>query len=254
MGEMQVLPIYLVAMLAACGGTAGGPQRRPLGVSDHLVEAQRHDSEAEVHDALAEEASAQSRTQTQNVCGDRVLADQASSGGERLGVAPCWSASASAVERHHADATRLRAEATAHRHRAAELLAAEQASCVGLSAHDLDHTPFAHREDVAAVTAELEGGQLRGARIRFRALDGLDAAWLEQAIGCHRARAAAVGWDATYMTYDPSALANVLVTVTDDPDGVVVVVRTDDAQAAEIAYRRAEDLVDPAAVEVPQAP
>jgi len=46
------------------------------------------------------------------------------------------------------------------------------------------------------------------------------------AIGCHRARAAALGWDATYMTYDPSALADVRVTVTDEPDGVLVGGRT----------------------------
>ena len=45
---------------------------------------------------------------------------------------------------------------------------------------ELEHSPFDHHEDIAAVSAEVAYGRLVGARIRFKAVPGLDAAWLRQ--------------------------------------------------------------------------
>jgi hypothetical protein len=237
---MRALP-FLV-LLVACGGSSRAPER-PLGIDDHLAEARRHDADAERQEQIAEEVEVVSRKRPP-VCGDRVLADQVTSGGERLiAPYPCWSGEASTVDRHREEAARLRGDASKHRARARALLAAERASCAALRADEMDHTPFAHREDVAWVGAELDGTKVRGARIRFRSVEGLTAEWLRTAIACHQARAAALGFDPTYMSYDPSAVAGAETEVVATDDGIVVIVRADDDAAALVIYGRAEELV-----------
>ena len=238
--------IFFIPVLAlvACGGSQD-PAPTALGVEENLAEARRHEAEAEVHDELAREAAKGAAT-PDVVCGDRVLADQVTSGGERLiGRTPCWSAEADAVARHRADAARLRAAAAAHRKRARELLAAEEGSCAGLAEAELEHSLFAHAEDVVAVSAELDGTRLRGARIRFRPVPDLTPEWMRASIACHQARAAATGYDPRHASYDPTLVAGATAEVIDEPAGPVVVIRGKDEAAALIVYGRAEALVDP---------
>lgn len=214
-----------------------------MSVNDHLVAASEVEDEAARHEQIAEDREA-AGVDVQP-CGDTVLADQPSSGGEPLRPmsAPCWDGEADVVEAHRAEAERLRAEADEHRARANELLAAERERCAGLSGDALKVTPFAHRKDVAAVTPVLEGDAVRGAEIRFKKVKGLSATWLQAAIVCHRARAAALGYDPTYLGYDPTTVEHASVSVVDDEDGLIVIVRSTDDQTAQVVLGRAQDLL-----------
>lgn len=236
---MRILPLLLLS-LAACAGPS--QRQRPLGVGAHLAEASRCEKEAAQHEVKAEEAEIANRNGPA-ICGDTVLADQTTSGGVRIVASPCWSSDPAAVDRHREEAARLRRDARTHRALARELLAAEATSCSTMAADELDHTPFAHRDDVAGVVAELDGATVRGARIQFRPVSGLTADWLRTAITCHQARAAALGYDPKYMSYDPSVVSGADVTVSETDDGVVVVVHADDDAAALVVYGRAEELV-----------
>jgi hypothetical protein len=170
---------------------------------------------------------------------------QATSGGERLlGRSPCWTA-ADDEARPRELAADLRADAAVHRARARELAQAERDACAGMPVDELDHTPFFHRADVATVAALVESGRVRGARIRFRAVPGLTGDWLREAIACHQARAAALGWPEEHFAYDPTLVPGTSVTVEEDGPAVLVVVRADDELAAQVAYGRAEDLLEP---------
>ncbi len=240
------LPLPVVLILSACGGDSG--QRVPprtYGVTDHLVEAEEHDEEARRHEAKADEAEARGASRTPQACGDTVLADQSTAGGERLGIQPCWTAESAAVERHRAAAERLRKHAAEHRAWARYLLEAEQASCRGLDPAEIDHSPFAHHEDIAAVTAELDSDRLRGARIRFAAVPGLTADWMRGAVACHQARAAALGYDPQYLADDPTTVAGAAVEVLEHDGALVVVVRAPEDAAALVIYARAEALLAP---------
>jgi hypothetical protein len=231
-----------LVLAAACGGSAP-PPREPLGVQGHLSEADRH--EADAHQ-LDERAAAIERTgpPTAYACGDQALADQPTSGGERLGGrAPCWSGERGAIARSRALAHQLRADARAHRAQARVLATTERETCAGLPPEELEHSPFDHREDLAGVEAELDSDRLRGARIRFSRVPGLTAAWLRRALACHQAMAAATGYDPTHLATCPSTVAGADTTVIDDPGGLIVVVRAADPAAALTIYARAEALL-----------
>ncbi len=237
----HLFPLVLFA-LSACGGSTRLPART-LGVGDHLAEADRHDAEAREHDELA--AGAERRaTVAPLVCGDRALADLATSGGEVLVLsAPCWTSEAHAVENHRAAAARLRADAADHRARARKLLTRERGACAGLPAAEIDHSPFDHRGDIGAVAAEVDGDRLVGARVTFEAVPGLSAAWLRRALACHQAQAATSGHDGQFLPTSPSVVAGAETTVLDEPGGLVVVIRAGDPAAALVVYARAEALL-----------
>jgi len=239
-------PVYLVFVLTACGGVRGVDDPtppRPMGVQGNLAEAQKNEDAAKDHEIAADEAEARAR-QHELACGDMVLQEQATSGGEELMArTPCWSSEASGVDHHRQEAAKLRADARSHRALARELRQAERANCVGL--REVSHTPFAHTDDITAVAAIVEHGAVRGARIRFRPVRDLDAAWLRRAISCQQARAAALGWEPTHAGYDPTLLPGAEVEVTDDKDGPVVSVRSSDEMTAIAIYGRAEALLDP---------
>ncbi len=243
---MRSFMMPLVLVLSACGGDrASRVPARPYGVTDHLLEAEQHDEEARRHDAKADEVEPVAEARTPRGCGDTVLADQSTAGGERLGIQPCWTSEAATVERHRAAAERLRKHAAEHRAWARYLLEAEQASCRGLDPAEIDHSPFAHHEDIAAVTAELDSDRLRGARIRFAAVPGLTADWMRAAVTCHQARAAALGYDPQYLADDPTTVAGAAVEVLEQDGALVVVVRAPEDAAALVIYARAEALLAP---------
>lgn len=231
-----------IALLAACGGKTTDPTPpRQLGVREHLEEAEEHDRDAKLHESSAAESSRRGGD-----VGDcqRVLADTPTSGGERLlASTPCWTAESSAADRHREIARELREAARAHRTRARELSEAERAACGGMPPEELEHSIFAHREDIAAVEALVEEDRIRGARIRFEPVAGLSADYLRASIACHQARAAALGYEPTYFGYDPTALAGVDVSVLESDGGLVIVLRASDPATALAAYGRAEALL-----------
>jgi hypothetical protein len=180
------------------------------------------------------------------VCGDRALADQVTSGGERLmPFAPCWSSENSAVDRHRIAAAKLRSDAATHRAQA-RILLSDIAACDGLPEAEVNHSLLDHREDIASVVAELDEGRLVGARVRFRRVLGLTADWMKQSLACHHARAALVGFDESYLPHSPAVVAGAETTVLEEDDGFVVLVNGKDTATALIIYARAEALLDPA--------
>jgi hypothetical protein len=68
---------------------------------------------------------------------------------------------------------------------------------------------------------------------------------MQQAVKCHQARAASLGWDPMYMSYDPSALADARVEVVDDPAGVRVRIWSDNPEIAAVILGRAQGLLKP---------
>jgi hypothetical protein len=108
---------------------------------------------------------------------------------------------------------------------------------------ELTHTPFYHREDIALVQPYKESGTLMGARIRFKPVEGLTADWMRQAIQCHRARAATLGHDPSYMDYDPTLVSELDVAVTESRGTVEELVRSRNDVNAAVVLSRAEALL-----------
>ena len=128
------------------------------------------------------------------------------------------------------------------------MLAVETEFCRGMPPDELSHTPFSHRQDIASVEPYVEGGKVKGARIHFKAVRGLDAEWMRQAVLCHRARAAMIGYDPTYMDYDPTMLVGINVAVTETKGTVHVLVRSDSEETCAVVQARAQALVEPVPV------
>jgi hypothetical protein len=234
-------PSIALVLLAACAGPTSVSPPRPIGVAEHRAEADQHDGRAARHAAAAAEHA---EGRNGHTCGDTVLADQLTSGGERLELAvPCWNTDAEASFEHRRAAAHERSEAARHRAAARDLEQVERDRCSGLSPAELDHTPFWHRSDIARVERLTEGDTLRGARVTFRPVRGLDVSWMEHALQCHRARAAALGWDSRYMGYDPSLLPGVSTTVVAADNGITIEVRTTNPDVAAVVAGRTEALV-----------
>jgi hypothetical protein len=239
-----LITALLLAAATACSSQPKVP-RAPLGAPQHLAEADRHEADARALDERADSLERASRSQTVT-CADQAVADQATSGGERLGGrAPCWTGERGAIARQRDTAQHLRADARAHRAQARALIIAANAACIGLPDEELEHSPFDHHEDIAAVAAEVAGGRVVGARIRFAAVPGLDAAWLRRSLTCHQALAAATGFEPTHLASCPAVLPGARFEVLDEPAGLVVVVTADDPGIALTIYARAEATLDP---------
>jgi hypothetical protein len=236
--------LFILPFLVAC---ASPNQVRPhgqLGVAAHHAEAAEHDQRAADHDRAVRRLESDPTSYT---CGDSVLFHQSTSGGERLtGRVPCWSAEAAGGEEHRRAAERERIEAERHRALARQLHLAEVRSCASLPPDERDHTPFWHRSDVLAVERIVAHAGRHGVRVTFRRVPSLTGAWMEQALRCHRARAAALGWDARYMGYDPSLFDRALVDVRETPGAILVDVVSADPDIAAVIVGRAEALLQPA--------
>jgi hypothetical protein len=215
-----------------------------MSASEHRAEAQRREQEATHHEQEA--GRLEGSTSDAYRCGDTVLFDQSTSGGERLSLrVPCWSAEVAGTQEHRRAAARAREEATRHRTAARQLETAESRDCATIAPDERDHPPFWHRSDILTVQKLEDRGRLRGATILFRRVPALTAEWMQQAVRCHQARAASLGWDPMYMSYDPSALADARVEVVDDPAGVRVRIWSDNAEIAAVILGRAQGLLKP---------
>jgi len=254
---MRVFPSLLPAVVfMACGS----PQRvqhepGPRSYRERMAEAEQHERDAAVHARAASEARGNVAPE-QAQCGHPVVgavADQSTSGGERISTwIPCWSVERDAAKFHQAEADRLLREARLDRAVARNLLAVESEFCRDMPPSELTHTPFVHREDIASVEPYVEGGKTKGARIHFKAVQGLDAEWMRGAILCHRARAAMIGYDPKYMDYDPTMVGDVNVAVTERRGTVRVLVRSDSDETAAVVEARARALVEPVKAPIPE--
>ncbi|HEU4734018.1 MAG TPA: hypothetical protein VFT22_39270, partial [Kofleriaceae bacterium] len=121
----------------------------------------------------------------------------------------------------------------------------ELAACRGLSPRELEHSPFAHRKEIAAVIPHRVTGTLRGVRVVWKPVPGLTAPWMRQAIACHRARFERLGEPTVYMPDDPTLVAHADVTVEQRGDHLEVLIETPDDTAGRVALERARDLVRP---------
>jgi hypothetical protein len=240
--------VLAVAVLAACASrTPPEPlvPAQPLSAEEHRAEAERRDREASQHDKAAGRFESGSPSDAYR-CGDTVLFDQSTSGGERLSLrVPCWTAEVGGGQEHRRAAASAREDAARHRTAARQLESAEGTYCSTMAPDERDHGPFWHRSDILTVQPIQERGVLRGANILFRRVPSLTKEWMEQAVRCHQARAASLGWDPMYMGYDPSAVADAHVVVSDDPAGIRVIIRSQNPDVAAVILGRAQALLEP---------
>jgi hypothetical protein len=121
----------------------------------------------------------------------------------------------------------------------------------GISDMDRDISPFDHREDITNVTPYVVTPtgtknpvpSTRGAVVTFRAVQGMNAEWLQRIVDCHLARNAALGFEVPEMPYCPLAVKGARAKVASTGNGFAVTVESDDPVAAKEILRRAQALV-----------
>jgi hypothetical protein len=212
----------VTALLAAsCGGQQQRPERR-LSVAQHEAEAVRHEREAAQHERLYAQSRQAEGKPIQ--CYDQRTPDPAS-GGEPLRVLrPCWTAQ-QRPSRHHLDEAQAEhQEASRHLSVAASMRRAEREACQGLGDDEMSHSPFFRRADIVRADEVRVGGELHGVRVLFRKVPGLEVAWMRRAIFCHQARAAAMGYAPTVMSYCPLMIAPTSVNVEDRGGSIAVTI------------------------------
>jgi hypothetical protein len=208
-----------------------------------MLHAESHSRRAEQHRETASAADAVPLTERYQ-CGDVALNDLATSGGERLTpTVPCWNVADETVARQRYLAALEQRRADTERRAATQLVEHEIAACRGLSRRELEHSPFAHTSAIAAVIPHRETGKIRGVRIVFKSVPGLTAAWMRQAIACHRARFERLGQPTNYLPDDPSLVADATATVEMRNGHLEVVIASGDEGYARAALGRAQDLV-----------
>lgn len=228
-------------LLVSCGGKQK-VEDRPRGYAELMTDANQRERTAEHHEQVAGELRTPGTpAQPENfACGDTVLNDQVTTGTERVTTwTPCWDPAEEAVESHRDAAARERKTAREERAQAVALARTELASCRGIPARELTHTPLSHRKAIAEVIPHREGDEVRGVHIIFKRVPGLDARWMERAIACHRARAAVLGRTGSP---DPTMLPEAQVTVSESGGRVDVFVRTPDGDSGQLALARAQGL------------
>lgn len=237
---MKLTTVAIASFAWACGSSSQGSQlpKRHASVADNLAQSERHEREAEAHEARRDpEPPAHDGRDFH--CADDPLDGITYIGTEPYRVMrPCWTGVGDPDEHHREEARRHREAAAAYRARAAELVAAEGRNCAGLGEAEISRSPLTRAADVLAVEALYDDGNLSGARMVLRRIDGLTPDWLQRSLDCHQARAAALGYPPDFMSECPMTLPNTTVEVEDVRDGVEVRIQTaDDATAAAVLGR-----------------
>jgi hypothetical protein len=180
----------------------------------------------------------------QSDCGDPVLQDQVTTGGQRVATwQPCFDASDErAAEERIVIRTDLATggddSVAAPNERLAEV---ERVACIGVPVKERQHSPFSHRRSIDKVEPMRENGQLVGVRVVFKPVRGLTADWMRRDIDCHRARLAAADGDLVVMGMDddPTLLEQADIQVEERNGRVEVRITTLTPDQAEIALARA---------------
>ena len=169
-------------------------------------------------------------------CDNDVLNDQLTTGGLRVTTwTPCWNIDEEARVHQQHRAPRLRVAQQID----PQLERAAAEACASISAREQEHSPFAHRVELVRAEPVRERGELRGVRVVFAKVPGLDAAWLRADIACHQALWRMYGSDPADAVDDPTLVRGARVAVGERGDEVEVVVTSDARGAAEIALERA---------------
>jgi hypothetical protein len=252
MRYLLVFAIFASILAAACSRPKEPLVRHPRGYAAQMESADQHAERAERYRQAARLPDTAKTGADRYNCGDRALSDQATSGGERLlPTVPCWDVAEENAEHQRFLAAREQEIARTERRTATGMVEAEIAACRGMSERELEHSPFAHRKEIAAVIPQgpqgphRETGALRGVRIVFKPVPGLTAAWMRQAIACHRTRFERLGEPTTYLPEDPTLVAGSNATVDVRNGHLEVVVEAADAGSARIALERAQNLFRP---------
>lgn len=238
--------ISIAVATAACGSSEP-VARHPKGYAAHMEDAEQHSDQAEQYrQAGATLPDTQRATPEGYSCGDTVMSDQLMSGGERIVQAvPCWDASEELAEHRRFLAEREQNLAQVERRAATGMVETELAACKGLSPAELEHSPFAHRREIAAVIPNHVTGTLRGVRVVWKPVPGLTADWMRRAIECHRARFERLGEPAIYLPEDPTLVARATATVEQHNGHLEVLIEAADDVSGQVALERALDLVRP---------
>ncbi len=235
-----IAPLALASVLATAGCAGKPPPDGDLAASEHLAEADRHEQVASDHERRALLAE-QDPSRPPMTCVDQPLAGVPYSGTEPLQVMkPCWRTDDG--EAHRRAAQRNLREAAEHRASAAALLGAERRACAGVGADEVAHGLFFHVDDMVRVEPYRVAGALRGVRVVFARVPGLDVDWVWRAATCEQARAAVMGHRPTFQSYSPLSLPDVRVRVGDATDGIEVIVSSERGGIAATAWTRAQEL------------
>ena len=244
-----VFQLALVVAAVGCGGSQPLPRTDLHGYAARMEAADRYDELADAHRRAAGPPDTLINPNNYQ-CGDINLDEELTRGGKplvRFGAhsVPCWNPVEEYAQRQRLAAERLHRRAQEERHAAARLIEAEIEACRGISPAEIEHSPFAHRREIAEIIPHRERGKVRGVRIVFKPVVGLSPAWMEQAIACHRARFERLGEPPSYLADDPTLVSGAVTTVSLHRDHLEVLVETRDDVAAHVALGRAQDLVRP---------
>jgi hypothetical protein len=179
-------------------------------------------------------------------CGDQVLNDQLTSGGQRVTTwMPCWNVQEE-TRQHEVDvrmaADEQKQETEDAGARVADaLVEREAAACARIPRGERGHSPFVHQREIVAVLPHRVAGTTRGVTVIFHAVPGLDAAWLRDDIACHQAHVATLGHVPMELAGDPTLLPGAQVDVEESRGLVTVIVSepTPDAAERAVAMTRA---------------
>jgi hypothetical protein len=172
-------------------------------------------------------------------CGDTVLEDQVTSGGQRLVYwQPCWDWEAETGDRREYTAV------ATEQSRDPKLAQAEETACANLGPRERERSPFTHKKQIAEVIPHRVAGQLSGVRVVFKPVAGLNAEWMRKDIACHRARWETLGRH-TIGSSDPTLVDGSSVSVIERNGHVEVLVETETPEQAEIALARAKGSLMP---------
>ena len=240
------ITLVSIATLVACGGDQQISRPDDRGWAEHMLAAQEHDQRATQHERAAAAAEA-SRGPDSYSCGDTVLNDQLTTGGNRVTTwTPCFDLAEENAVEHREVAQRERKLADRDRATATALVRAEVAACGGIPAAEREHSVFAHRTAISRVIPHRESGLIRGVWIEFKRVPGLTADWIRRDISCQRARWAELGPRPTLASPDdPTLVPGASVQVFDRGDHVDVLVTTQTSADAQLAVARAEGRLAP---------
>ncbi|HEY5923392.1 MAG TPA: hypothetical protein VIV11_17050 [Kofleriaceae bacterium] len=159
-------------------------------------------------------------------CGDPVLADQVTSGGQRVITwKPCFDPADEPAE--------VEGDVIAG------MSAPELAACEAVPLGERGHSPLAHKRSIDKIEPVYDDGQLAGARIVFKRVRGLNAEWVRLGIECQRARWAVVGNEAGFSPSDPTLVEGVAADVIERNGRVEVIITAETAERADIVLARA---------------
>ena len=221
-------------LLAACTSTTPGARPHDMSAAQHEREAKR-ETEAADRDAATYDPKARAVVQG---CGPN---DDV-----------CWRSKRNPTAEFRRMAEEHQRAAAEHRAASGALRDVEDKACVGVANDDRDISPFERTEDIASIEPVTEQrwagrGRLRrtvtaGVRVVFQPVPGLTAETLQREVDCHLARAAVLGHNLPEMPNCPLVPKGAEAHVSATAQGLAVVVRADDLNAAADIAARAERL------------